>query len=81
MTLHLPDDIVRQSGLTDDQLRVELACRLFDGGRLALWPAAQLAGLSRIEFESELRKRSIPLHRPTPEDLQNDLQTLDRLGA
>jgi predicted HTH domain antitoxin len=79
MPLTLSDDVLEKAGMTADEARVEIACRLFDAGKLALWPAAQLAQLSRTEFEGELLSRRIPIYRPTLADLQNDLETLKQL--
>jgi predicted HTH domain antitoxin len=62
-------------------MQIEIACRLFDANKLALWPAAQLAGISRAEFEDELAQRNIPVFRPTIEDLELDLRNLSKLGA
>jgi predicted HTH domain antitoxin len=81
MALTLSDDLLQQAGMTADEARVEIACRLFEAGKLALWPAAQFAQLTRVEFEEELHRRQIPIYRPTVEDLKADLATLDRLGV
>lgn len=80
MPLIIPDEVLQQAGLTEREALLEFACRLFDIGKLALWPAAKLARLSRVEFEDELHKRKIPIYRPTVEDLNHDLAVLDRLG-
>lgn len=80
MSLILSDEILKQAGMTAEEARIEIACRLFDAGKLALWPAAQLAQLSRAEFEEELHRRQIPVYRPTVEDFKADLETLERLG-
>jgi len=80
MPLTLSDEVLQQAGMTADEARVEIACHLFDTGKLALWPAAQVAGMSRVEFEEELHRRHIPIYRPTLEDFKADLATLDRLG-
>lgn len=76
MTVNFPEDLTRNTGLSERELLVEFACWLFDRERLELWPAAQLAGLSRGEFEVELLKRRIPAYRPTIDDLDNDLKTM-----
>ena len=47
--------------------RIEIACRLFGAGKLQLWPAAKLAGLSRAGMEDALGERGIPIYRVTPE--------------
>ena len=80
MPLTIPDETLRAAGLDEREALIEFACRLFDAGKLALWPAAKLAGLDRVDFEDELLKRKIPVYRPTVEDLAHDLAVLDRLG-
>lgn len=75
-TLHIPDDILRQAGISESEALVELACRLFDTGKLTLFFAARLAQLSKDEFEDVLLSRKIPIYRMSEEDLENDLKTL-----
>jgi predicted HTH domain antitoxin len=79
MPVVISDETLRQAGMTEHEALVEIACRLFDLGKLPLWPAAKMAGMSRIEFEHELMRRKIPIHRPTPEDFAEDVATLARL--
>ncbi len=59
---------------------VELACRLFQAGRLTLWAAARLAKIRRVDMEGELLQRGIPIYHPTTGDLERDLRALERLG-
>jgi predicted HTH domain antitoxin len=80
MPLTLSDDVLKQAGMSADEARIEIACRLFDAGKLDLWPAAQLAELSRAEFEAELMKRKIPIYRLTLDDLLAEQKSLDDLG-
>ncbi len=68
-----------EAGLTESEALVEIACRLFDIGKLHLWPAAKLAAMSRIEFEQALRDRKIPIYCPTIEDMRADLANLKKL--
>lgn len=79
MPLVIPDETLEAAGMTEREAVVEIACRLFDAGKLALWPAAKLAGMSRSELEAELMLRKIPAYRPTEQDLADDLDTLERL--
>ena len=79
MPVVIPDETLQQAGLTEREALVEIACRLFDAGKLALWPAAKLAGLSRVEFEQALIDRKIPVYRPSLQDLADDVATLERL--
>ena len=64
MPLIVPDDALREAGLSESDARIEFACRLFDAGKITLWSAAKLAGLSRVGFEGELLARRIPWLRP-----------------
>ena len=79
-TLTIPDEQFKQSGLTEREALLELACRLFDAGRLSLPAAAIFAGVTRIEMEDALMDRDIPVYRPTPEDLALDLKNLHDMG-
>lgn len=81
MSLTISDEELRDLGITEREARIELACRLFDLEKLHLWPAAQFAGLSRIEMEAELSRRNIPIYRPTIDDLKQDLAALDAMEA
>jgi len=81
MPLTLSDEILAKAGMTADEARVEIACRLFDAGKLHLWPAAQLAQMSRVEFEEQLALRKIPIYRFTLEDLIAEQKALDELGV
>jgi predicted HTH domain antitoxin len=81
MPLVIPDDVLREAGLNERDALIEVACRLFDAGKLTLWSAARLAGLSRVAFEDELLARGISWLRPDPHDLAEELAALDRLGV
>ncbi|HEV3082250.1 MAG TPA: UPF0175 family protein [Gemmataceae bacterium] len=79
MPLTISDDLLREAGLSENEARIEFACRLFARGKLALWSAAQWAGLSRTQFEAELLLRKIPIYRPDSSDLADDLRTFQHL--
>jgi len=70
----ISDEALRQTGLSDEEALVEIACCLFDAEKLHLWPAAKLAGLSRGEFESELASRGIDVHRLDQTYLDHELE-------
>ena len=81
MPLTISDEMLRDMRMTAEEARIELACRLFDVGKLSLWRAAKLAGLTRSQFEGELAARKIPAFRPTKEDLARDLETIECLKS
>ncbi|HUQ70125.1 MAG TPA: UPF0175 family protein [Planctomycetaceae bacterium] len=76
MPLLITDEELQAAGLTAETARLEFACRLFQAGKLDLWPAAQLAGLTRSAMEEELLARRIPIYIVTEEDLRQDLAAL-----
>ena len=80
MPLLISDEALEEAGLSPQEAIIEFACRLFDLGRLDLWPAAKLAGLSRVDFEDELFDRGIAIYRPTLEDLEMEMAAMERLG-
>lgn len=80
MPLTIGDDLLAEAGLSERDARIEIACRLYDAGRLAMPAATRWAGLGRTQFEEELLHREIAISRPTSEDLKQDLETLQRLG-
>jgi prevent-host-death family protein len=62
------DDILLREGVS-----VALAVHLFDGERISLGKAAQLAGMGRAEFSKHLAQLRIPVIRTTASDLEGDL--------
>ena len=81
MPLTIPDDLLAESGMSERDARIEIACRLYDAGKLTMPAATRWAELSRAGFEEELLRRKMPLCRPTSEDFGQDLETLERLGS
>ena len=81
MTITVPDEVLRQAGLSERDALIEFACRLFDAERLDLFAASRLAGLSRTEMEAELRIRRIPIYRPTLEDIADEEAALKKFEA
>ena len=79
MPLLISDSMLSDAGLSEDEARIEFACRLFDTGRLSLTRARRWAGVERTTFESALLARGLPIYRPTLEDLAVDLATLERM--
>lgn len=80
MPLTIPDDVLKAADLSERAAQVEIACRLFQAGRLTLWSAARWVAMSRTEFEAELLDRGIPLYVLTAEDVASDLKALEKLG-
>lgn len=75
MTIEISDTIIRQSGLSQQELKLELAVVLFQREKITLGQASKMADLHQFEFQKELSKRKIPIHYNV-EDFERDLQTI-----
>ncbi len=78
MTISIPDEVLAQTKLSTDELKIELAAYLYEEQRLSIGKARKIAGLGLIDFQKELAKRSIYLHL-TIEDVDTDLRNLRKL--
>lgn len=75
MVLELDDEVLRTTGLTPEELRLELAVALYASGKLTQAQARRLTTLPRLAFEQELGKRKLwPNY--TEDDLHDDLARL-----
>ena len=74
MTLTLPD----MPPLSEDEVRLELACALYGSRKLARGVAAKLAGVTPDAFEKALQFRGIT-NGYQINDLESDLAALDKL--
>jgi len=78
MGLVIPDDIIKATGMSDADLKKEIAIFLFQLEKLTLEQASRLAGLPRLQFQHLLASRKIALHYDIDE-FKADLQTLQEL--
>lgn len=63
MPLTIPDQLLLDAGLSEGEARLEIACRLYDAGKLTMPQATRWAEVSRVEFETALLDRHLPLVR------------------
>ncbi len=73
MILTLPDDPAL-AGMSEADIRLDLACALFAAGRVSRSVACRIAGMERHGFDAELASRHISGY--TVETLDEDLATL-----
>lgn len=78
MALLVPDDVLTAAGLTEAEMRLELAVLLFEQERLTLGQASHLATMAQPDFMFVLAKRGLPLHYGI-EEFDQDLRTLAEL--
>lgn len=80
LTLDIPSDLTLTLNESEEDLKKHikllLAIMLYQEQKLTIGKAAQLACLSRYEFESALSKHKIPISNLTFEDIQNDIGKL-----
>jgi predicted HTH domain antitoxin len=79
MTVVIPDDIIRATGLSSAEVRQELAVTLFRCERLTLAQASRLAEMGPLEFQRLLAGRRIPVHYDVAE-FEEDLATLHEMN-
>lgn len=75
MLLELNDNVIKSTGLTEQELRIELAVRLYEDGKITVEQGGTMTGRGHIKFQHELGKRDIPWQFDI-EDLHADLETL-----
>ena len=74
MQITLPD-----LGMSEQEIKQELALSLYQQHKVSLAKAASIAGMTRIEFQHLMASRNICVHY-TEEMLEEDIQTLRKLG-
>ena len=79
MSLIIPDEIVQATGMTEGELKQEVAILLFEKEKLTLGQASRLTGMSQLQFQHLLASRQIPVHYDVAE-FKADLKTLQELG-
>jgi len=76
ITLEIPNNIYEALHVSpaeaEQRLKLELALALYAQNALGLGKAAQLASLSRLDFNDVLAERKIPMHY-SQQELEEDL--------
>ena len=80
ITIELPSDILLTLNENEKELKQDiktsLALWLYQLEKLTIGKAAQIAGLSRLEFDSVLVKNGINVSNLTDEDVLDDIQKM-----
>ena len=79
MAVTIPDQLLAEAGLSEHDARLEIACRLYDAGKLTMPQATRLAEISRVDFETALLERGLPLLRLGERYWEQEAQSLERL--
>ncbi|WP_026628266.1 UPF0175 family protein [Dyadobacter alkalitolerans] len=78
MLLELDDQIIQSTGLSQEQLRIELAIQLYEQGKITVGQGGRMTSMGSIKFQQELGKRHISSNYDQ-DDLDADLKTLSNL--
>ncbi|ALO16784.1 putative small protein [Salinivirga cyanobacteriivorans] len=80
VSVELPSDILLALNSNEAELKshikISLALRLFQQQKLTLGKAAQLAGVSRLNFEKLLAENGIPISHLDIDDVYSDSEKL-----
>jgi predicted HTH domain antitoxin len=80
ITIDLPSDILLSLNENENELRqdikLSLAIRLYRLQKLTIGKAAQIAGLSRFDFETVLSDNGVSISNLTIDDVLNDAKKL-----
>ncbi|NEP43417.1 MAG: UPF0175 family protein [Okeania sp. SIO2H7] len=79
MNLTIPDDVILAAGVSEAELKLEIAIALYQQKKLSMGKARRLAGIDLIEFQKEIASRGICINYDV-EEFKADLKTLKRLG-
>ncbi len=75
MSLVIDSEFLENTGLSEKELKLELAIALYKHGKLSIGQACKFLGLNRIEFQRELALRKEYLNYDI-DDLNEDLKTI-----
>ncbi len=78
MGLVIPDELLMAAGMTEEELKCEIALMLYQQGRITLAQASRFAGMTRLQFQHLLASRRIPVHYDAS-DLEEDLKTMKEM--
>lgn len=78
MTLEYPDGLELAVQTTPEELeahiRLMAALKMFELGKISSGKAAELAGISRVEFFEMCGRYKVSIFNYSPEELQSELQ-------
>ena len=80
LIVHYPDDLLVASGKPrssiEQELKFQLAVRLFEVGHLSLGKAAELAEMGKMQFADELGRLKIPVINLDDDEIRAELSAI-----
>lgn len=74
------DEIIQASGLSEQELLLEIVMMLFQKDKISLGKASELLGIHRVQFQKLLADRGLCIHYDVAE-FQEDLRTLHEVSS
>jgi predicted HTH domain antitoxin len=81
MPIVIPNELLTEAGLSEREALLEIACRLYDAGKLTMPQATRWAGVTRVELESALLERGLPLVRIDERYWRQEVEALEQLQS
>lgn len=78
MSLTITDEVLHSAGMSEAEMRHEIAVMLYRNEKLTLAQAARLADMPGLRFQHLLASRDVAIHYDEA-DLEQDVQTLGTL--
>ncbi|MEZ4828479.1 MAG: UPF0175 family protein [Bacteroidia bacterium] len=75
MSITIPQEYLEAAGMTELDLRLEIALIFYQRRSISLGKAAEMAGLERFDFQQKMAGRKIPVNYSLDE-LMKDVKTL-----
>lgn len=80
MSLTITDEVLHSAGMSEAEMRREIAVMLYQAEKLTLAQAGRLADMPRLHFQHLLASRDVAIHYDEA-DLEQDLVTFHALGG
>ncbi|MDP5169133.1 MAG: UPF0175 family protein [Bacteroidia bacterium] len=71
----IPDNYLSLAGISQEELRLEVALIFYQRGNISLGKAAEFAEVSRHDFQQEMSRREIPVNYDI-EAFKKDMKTI-----
>ncbi|MEM6802435.1 MAG: UPF0175 family protein [Bacteroidota bacterium] len=76
ISITIPESYLTAAGMTEKDLKLEITIIFYQRKDISVGKAAQLAGISRYDFQQEMKIRQIPVNYDVAE-LMEDVKTLE----